>query len=73
MSQILITGGTGLLGSALTKMLLGNGHKVIILSRTKRTSNDSNITYALWDVKDQTIDESAVSAADYVFHLAGAT
>jgi uncharacterized protein (TIGR01777 family) len=72
MSQILITGGTGLLGSALTRMLLGNGHKVIILSRTKRTSNDSNITYALWDVKDQTIDESAVSAADYVFHLAGA-
>ena len=72
MSAILITGGTGLLGSALTKMLTERGHKVIILTRTKRSSEDTNVTYALWDIKAQTIDEGAISSADYIVHLAGA-
>ncbi len=72
MSVILITGGTGLLGSALTNMLKNGGHKIIILTRAKKPSDDDNITYALWDVKAQTIDEAAVSTADYIIHLTGA-
>lgn len=72
MSVILITGGTGLLGSALTKMLKEKGHKIIILTRAKKSSDDSKVTYALWDVKAQTIDETAVSSADFIIHLAGA-
>ncbi|MCW3106109.1 MAG: hypothetical protein JWQ09_615 [Segetibacter sp.] len=72
MSTILITGGTGLLGSALTKMLRAKGHKVIILTRTQKPSNDPDITYSLWDVKAQTIDRKAVSESDYIVHLAGA-
>lgn len=72
MSTILITGGTGLIGSALTQMLTDKGHKVIILTRTEKTSNDSNISYANWNVKSQIINESAVSSADYIMHLAGA-
>ncbi len=72
MSTILITGGTGLIGSALTNMLTGKGHKVIILTRTEKHSDDSNISYALWDVKLQKINEKAVSSADYIIHLSGA-
>lgn len=72
MSTILITGGTGLIGVALTKMLTGKGHKVIILTRTEKFSDNDNISYALWDVKSQKINESAVSSADYIVHLAGA-
>lgn len=72
MSTILITGGTGLLGSALTELLKEKGHKIIILTRTAKTPDDKNISYALWDVKAQTIDETAVSSADYIVHLAGA-
>jgi len=72
MSTILITGGTGLVGTALTKELTGNGHKVIILSRTARPSNNHNISYAVWDVAAQSIDEKALSSADYIVHLAGA-
>lgn len=34
MSTILITGGTGLIGTALTKLLLEKGHRVLILSRS---------------------------------------
>ncbi len=72
MSTILITGGTGLLGSALTKILLAEGHKVIVLTRNAKTSNRPDIEYAKWDVKSETIDKNAVSAADFIVHLAGA-
>jgi len=34
MQTILITGGTGLVGTALTKMLVEKGNKVIILTRS---------------------------------------
>ena len=72
MSTILITGGTGLIGKSLTQMLITEGHKVIVLSRSAKAADDSNISYAIWDVKKQTIDTKAVAVADYIIHLAGA-
>ena len=72
MSTILITGGTGLVGSALSKMLTAKGHKVIILSRTQKSSKDSSVIYHKWNVDEQTIDSKAISNADYIVHLAGA-
>ena len=72
MSTILITGGTGLIGNALTKILLEKGHRLIILSRSPRKSTNNNLNYALWDVNKQTIDTNAIIEADYIIHLAGA-
>lgn len=72
MSTILITGGTGLIGSALTKMLTAKGHKVIIVSRTEKRSDHNNISYTVWDLKSQKISERALVTADYIIHLAGA-
>ena len=72
MSTILITGGTGLIGSALSTMLVAKGHKVIILSRKAKASNQNDISYAAWNIEQQTIDEKAISSADYIVHLAGA-
>lgn len=72
MSTILITGGTGLIGTALTGKLVAGGHDVIIISRTSQTSDDKKITYATWDVQKQTIDAKAIEKADYIIHLAGA-
>lgn len=72
MSTILITGGTGLIGSALTKMLTGQGHKVIILTRTQKPAVDNNISYAIWNTNSQKINEEAVASADYIVHLSGA-
>jgi len=73
MQTILITGGTGLVGKTLSKYLLSKGFKVIVLTRTiPQTAADSNIRYATWDVKKQTIDVEALQLADFIIHLAGA-
>lgn len=72
MAVVLITGGTGMVGSALTKMLVSKGYQVIILSRNSNSSADNNVSYAVWNVKNKTIDEKAISSADYIIHLAGA-
>ena len=73
METVLITGGTGLVGKALTNALLTNGYRVIILSRHL---NDrpviANLSYALWNVKEQEIDITALQEADHIIHLAGA-
>jgi uncharacterized protein len=74
MQTVLITGGTGLAGTALTTMLLQKGYKVIILSRHKKTpvGENSAVSYAQWDANTQTIDVAAVQQADFIVHLAGA-
>jgi len=72
MATILVTGGTGMIGKALTKALIKLGHRVIILSRHKKESSDKNIAYAQWDLDAQTIDAAAVQQADCIVHLAGA-
>ena len=73
MASILITGGTGMIGSALTKELVSKGHQCIILTRKKYPNPpEPNISYALWNIEQQTIDEKAIEKADYIVHLAGA-
>ncbi len=73
MDTVLITGGTGLVGRALTKLLTDVGYKVIVLSRRNGGSADNElVSYAHWDVARQTIDEAAIQQADYIVHLAGA-
>lgn len=69
MAKILITGGTGLVGKALTKRLISEGHEVRILSRHPKTTD--NIKSFFWDVESQQIDESAFDGIEHVIHLAG--
>ena len=76
MATILITGGTGLIGNALTKLLLANGHRVIILTRNlkraiDKQAADERLTYARWNAEEQSIDRDAIEKAEYVVHLAG--
>ena len=73
MTTILITGGTGLVGNALTKALLSKGYSVIILTRQKdKQSTVPNLSYAHWDIDNMTIDELAFTQVTYIIHLAGA-
>ncbi|MCJ8165158.1 TIGR01777 family oxidoreductase [Pontibacter sp. E15-1] len=69
--KILITGGSGLVGMRLSEMLIDQGYEVSHLSRNP----DKVSTYKTfrWDVKDGYIDENAITYADYIVHLAGAS
>ena len=71
--KILITGGTGLVGTALTTLLVEKGYSVTILTRDEnRTSLNSNITYSFWDINKGIIDQELLLSANYIVHLAGA-
>lgn len=74
MATVLITGGTGLIGKALTKALIEKGYSIIILTRNPGQQKSSNpaVSYAGWDINKGEIDNNAISNADYVIHLAGA-
>ncbi|MES1224862.1 MAG: TIGR01777 family oxidoreductase [Bacteroidota bacterium] len=72
--NVLITGGTGLIGKAITKALLEKNYEVTILTRDpgKHTPGNARISYAKWDIEKQFIDAAAIAKADYIIHLAGA-
>lgn len=73
METVLITGGTGLVGKALSALLLKEGYRVIIVSRKANvTTGNSNLIFAQWDVAKKEIDMAALQQADYIIHLAGA-
>jgi uncharacterized protein (TIGR01777 family) len=70
-NHVLVTGGSGLVGSRLTELLRAKGYVVSHLSRSPAPPSSSITTYQ-WDVKKQSIDPQALAEADYVIHLAGA-
>lgn len=71
MATVLITGGTGTIGRALTTELLAGGHNVIVLTRTPKPPA-RGVVYKVWDPQRGSIDESAIAEADAVVNLAGA-
>jgi uncharacterized protein (TIGR01777 family) len=74
METVLITGGTGMIGKALTQALSERGFNVIILTRNaSKQKQTTNISFAEWDIEKQTIDKDAFAKADYIIHLAGAS
>ena len=73
METVLITGGTGMVGKHLTELLVLKGYDVIIVSRSKvMARRHASISYATWNIAEQTIERSAIEKADYIINLAGA-
>lgn len=73
MAVVLISGGSGLVGTNLTRHLLERNFQVIILTRNKnKVSDNPKISYSHWDIKKQIIDPEAVKKANHIIHLAGA-
>ena len=68
MPSVLITGGTGLVGTAVKALLERKGYEVVLLTRSKTPIKGQ----AHWDINTETIDSAAIAAADYIIHLAGA-
>lgn len=70
MKNVLITGGTGLIGKHLSERLIQSGYRVSVLSRER--NNNSKIPVYAWDVEKKKIDNEALENVDYIVHLAGA-
>jgi len=66
--KVLITGSSGLIGSALIPVLQENGHQIVRLVRSKDRVSDS-ATY--WNPEAGEIDTSRLEGMDAVVHLAG--
>ena len=66
--RIAITGASGLIGTALTSHLRGNGHETVALVRRPATS-PAEIT---WDPSTGKLNARAFEGIDAVVHLAGA-
>lgn len=69
--RILITGGTGLIGTRLSNELARRGEEVYILTRSpEKYRPKDNLHYVQWD--GQQVPTQEVGQADYVINLAGA-
>ncbi len=69
--KVLITGGSGLIGTALTKALLNQDIEVTHLTRYKNSKMGIK-TYE-WDWKKNYIEEGAFKGVTHIVHLAGAS
>jgi len=67
--RILITGGSGAIGTSLTQLLLQKGYEVAHLGRSVK---QSQIKTFLWNPDRNEIDPRAIEGVDVIIHLAGA-
>jgi uncharacterized protein len=73
MQQILITGGTGLVGTQLTQLLLSKGYGVHIFTRKiPSTLSNENIRFFEWNTEKGTYDKNAFNNVIAIVNLAGA-
>ncbi len=69
MPEVLITGGTGLIGQRLCQILQEHGYGVAILSRQHRSHSATRV-YS-WNPERLEIEKEAVNSCDFIIHLAG--
>jgi len=76
--RVLITGGAGLIGSAIADQLLAAGHEITILDNysTGRPANikhlEGHVKVIQGDIMDKDAVDKAVAGSQYVFHMAAA-
>lgn len=67
MVKVLITGGTGLIGKQLQKVLRENNFEVAVLTRSPKSKNEFH-----WNISENYIDIKAFDKVTHIIHLAGA-
>ena len=72
MGKYIIAGGSGFVGTALSQLLIKEGHLVYILSTKVRQSTHRNLQYILWNTSLKTIDKAFAIKDAKLINLAGA-
>ncbi len=67
--KILISGGSGLIGTATSASLQGDGHSVVRLVRPGKGAKAGDVQ---WDPMRATVDVAGLEGVDVVIHLSGA-
>ena len=71
--KFLITGGTGLIGTRLSQLLINNGHSVNILTRKIKNQDNSSLKYFVWNTSKKTVDNKCIDGVDVIINLAGSS
>lgn len=71
MKNIVIAGGTGHLGSSLSKKLVQQGHEVTVLTRTVPDNPGATVRFVQWDGETQGSWTDYIDGADVVINLSG--
>jgi hypothetical protein len=66
--KVVLTGGSGLIGTALTHLLISGGHSVLALSRREGSTGEDGKS---WDPLAKRMDPGPFEGADALVHLAG--
>lgn len=69
--KVLVTGGTGLIGTPLVKMLLKFGSKVTVVSLDENKKKIKDYKFLKLDLREFSNCVKACKNQDFVFHLAG--
>lgn len=74
METVLITGGTGMIGTGISKVLIQKDYHVIVLTRnpTRIPHQVPGVQYAKWDMENGFIEKEAFARANHIIHFAGA-
>ncbi len=71
MKRIVVTGGSGFLGSHITDALVAGGHEVTVFDKVPSASLPDGATMVVGDLLDQDAVTDVVRQADIVYHLGG--
>ena len=70
--KVLVTGGTGLVGRELVKLLVSQGAKVTSISLDENNFEDSwDVEYIKGDLRDFKICVDVCKGKQFIFHIAG--
>ena len=72
MKTVLMTGGTGLIGTRLTELLQKKGYQVAYLTRGTEKKIPAGVKTYRWNIAGNQLDDAALLEADHLVHLAGA-
>jgi uncharacterized protein (TIGR01777 family) len=66
--RVAVSGSSGLIGSALCRSLVGDGHEVVRIVRPGSSAPGPTVE---WDLERRTMDAAGLEGVDAVVHLAG--